>query len=54
MTDDGWFGEAVAATYDDDPESTDPALLAATADVLASLAGDGPADASSPEAPDLA
>lgn len=39
MTEDGWFGEAVAATYDDDPDSTDAALVAATVDVLAALAG---------------
>ena len=38
------FNEAVAATYDaDSAQMFDPALLAATCDFLASLAGDGPA-----------
>jgi SAM-dependent methyltransferase len=40
---DGWFGESVAATYDDEtgPEF-DPAAVERTADVLAELAGGGP------------
>jgi SAM-dependent methyltransferase len=39
LTDDGYFGEEVAATYDED---TDPDEVRAIADVLARLAGDGP------------
>jgi SAM-dependent methyltransferase len=39
LTDDGYFGEEVAATYDED---TDPDEVRATVDVLARLAGDGP------------
>lgn len=44
MDDDGYFGERVAAGYDD-PSSHEfqPAVVAATVDVLADLAGDGPA-----------
>ena len=41
---DGWFGEDVAATYDeDDAGMFDPAVLGPTVDLLAELAGDGPA-----------
>ena len=40
---DGWFDETVASTYDDDPASTAPELVAATVGVLSELAGDGPA-----------
>lgn len=43
MQDDGHFGARVAATYDDDAEAFDPDAVAATADRLAALAGDGPA-----------
>ncbi len=39
VTDDGYFGEEVAATYDED---NDPDEVRAIADVLADLAGDGP------------
>ncbi|WP_280841679.1 class I SAM-dependent methyltransferase [Micromonospora sp. A200] len=39
---DGYFGEAVATTYDDrTSEMFDPAVVAATVDVLADLAGAG-------------
>jgi len=39
---DGYFGEQVAATYDDDESATfDPAVTGATVDVLAELAGTG-------------
>jgi SAM-dependent methyltransferase len=39
---DGYFGERVAATYDDPTsQEFDPAVVAATVDVLASLAGAG-------------
>ncbi|MGN9806023.1 class I SAM-dependent DNA methyltransferase [Micromonospora sp. L32] len=39
---DGYFGEAVAATYDDPTtEEFDPAVVASTVDVLADLAGAG-------------
>ena len=42
--DDGFFGERVAATYDSSTEEEfSAAELAATIDVLAELAGDGPA-----------
>jgi SAM-dependent methyltransferase len=42
--DEGYFGERVAARYDDVSWSMfDPALLAATADFLAEMAGDGAA-----------
>ncbi|MEJ6479695.1 MAG: class I SAM-dependent methyltransferase [Octadecabacter sp.] len=43
MTDDGYFDAVIAAHYDDDPASTDPALIAATVDVLKGLARDGAA-----------
>jgi hypothetical protein len=43
VSDDGYFDEGIAATYDDDAESTDPAVVAATVDVLQDLAGGGPA-----------
>jgi hypothetical protein len=44
MADEGYFGERVAARYDNLSWSMfDPALLAATADFLAELAGDGAA-----------
>jgi len=44
MHDDGYFGEDVAATYDqDEADSFEPAFLGATVDLLAGLAGDGPA-----------
>jgi len=40
--DDGYFGERVAATYDDSSEGMfDPALIEVVADVLAGLAGAG-------------
>ena len=40
--DDGYFGERVAATYDDSSEGMfDPALVEVVADVLAGLAGGG-------------
>ncbi|SHM61742.1 class I SAM-dependent DNA methyltransferase [Cryptosporangium aurantiacum] len=44
MSEDGYFGESVAATYDD-PESTEfqPDVVTTTVDVLAELAGSGPA-----------
>ena len=41
---DGWFGESVAAGYDDGRgDEYDPAEVERTVDVLAELAGDGPA-----------
>lgn len=40
---DGHFGEAVAATYDDDPEISDPAAIDPVVDFLAELAGEGSA-----------
>jgi SAM-dependent methyltransferase len=41
---DGWFDEDVAATYDEDTADTlDPAVIGAQLDLLASLAGEGPA-----------
>src|SRR4051794_2284966 len=44
MAEEGYFGERVAARYDDVSWSMfDPALLAATADFLAEMAGDGAA-----------
>lgn len=43
MQGDGFFDERIAARYDDDPAAFDPALLEATVDVLAELAGAGPA-----------
>jgi SAM-dependent methyltransferase len=42
VTDDGYFGEDIAASYDDDDSAEfDPAVIAATADFLAGLAGGG-------------
>ncbi|GAA0269459.1 hypothetical protein [Cryptosporangium japonicum] len=43
MGQDGYVGESVAAAYDDDPDSAEfsPAVVAATVDVLAELAGGG-------------
>jgi SAM-dependent methyltransferase len=42
MDDDGYFGESVAATYDDpSSEMFDPKVLESTVDVLAELAGGG-------------
>jgi SAM-dependent methyltransferase len=38
-----YFGEAVAARYDDDARMFDPAVVDPTVDVLAELAGDGAA-----------
>jgi SAM-dependent methyltransferase len=38
-----YFGEDVAASYDDDPEMFDPAVVDPTVDFLAGLAGDGAA-----------
>jgi SAM-dependent methyltransferase len=38
---DGYFGERVAASYDDSDGVFDPAVVDATADVLAGLAGQG-------------
>jgi len=39
---DGYFGERVAATYDDPTsQEFDPAVVAAAVDVLAGLAGPG-------------
>jgi SAM-dependent methyltransferase len=43
MPDDGYFDERVAATYDDDPEMFDAAVVDPAVDFLADLAGDGPA-----------
>lgn len=44
MNEDGWFGEEVAATYDDDTASmTGGAAFEAELDLLAALAGEGPA-----------
>lgn len=43
MEDDGYFDEAVAATYDEDEaDSFDLAFLGPTVDLLAALAGNGP------------
>jgi SAM-dependent methyltransferase len=41
--DDGYFGEAVAAVYDDDVEMFDPAVVEPVVDCLAELAGAGAA-----------
>jgi SAM-dependent methyltransferase len=41
--DDGFFDERVAATYDDDPEMFDAAVVDPAVAFLAELAGDGPA-----------
>jgi cyclopropane fatty-acyl-phospholipid synthase-like methyltransferase len=38
---DGYFGERVAATYDDSPETFGPGAADAVAGVLAGLAGGG-------------
>ena len=38
-----YFGEEVAARYDDDPEMFDPAVVDPAVDFLAALAGDGAA-----------
>ncbi|QDY71335.1 class I SAM-dependent DNA methyltransferase [Qingshengfaniella alkalisoli] len=43
MQDDGFFDEAVAATYDDDEASNDPAEIERIVAWLAELAGNGPA-----------
>ena len=43
MHDDGYFGEPVAAQYDEDAaDRFDPSVLGPTVDFLAELAGDGP------------
>ena len=39
--DDGYFGESVAARYDDDAEMFDPAVVDPAVEFLAGLAGDG-------------
>jgi SAM-dependent methyltransferase len=39
----GFFGEDVASRYDDDAAAFDPAIVTPMVDVLADLAGDGPA-----------
>ena len=41
MHDDGYFDERAAATYDDDSEMFDPAVVDPAVDFLATLAGDG-------------
>jgi len=38
---DGYFGERVAATYDDSSDTFDPGAVEPTVDLLAELAGDG-------------
>ena len=43
MTDDGYFGVDVAAGYDDEVGAGDPALVEPAVDLLACLAGNGPA-----------
>lgn len=43
MHDDGYFGESVAATYDDDEAMFAPEVVEPVADFLAELAGDGTA-----------
>ncbi|MFC5720816.1 class I SAM-dependent DNA methyltransferase [Streptomyces gamaensis] len=44
LDDDGWFGESVAATYDEsEAEMFRPDAVGPAVDVLAGLAGDGPA-----------
>jgi SAM-dependent methyltransferase len=44
MTEDGWFGEEIASTYDIDAEAMfAPAVLEPAVAFLADLAGDGPA-----------
>jgi 16S rRNA A1518/A1519 N6-dimethyltransferase RsmA/KsgA/DIM1 with predicted DNA glycosylase/AP lyase activity len=42
MTDDGWFGEDVAAAYDQGAPMFDPVVLEPAVAFLAALAGDGP------------
>src|SRR5437660_1883314 len=39
--DDGYFGERVAATYDEDMDIFEPGVVNATVNVLAELAGNG-------------
>jgi SAM-dependent methyltransferase len=41
VDDDGYFGERVAATYDDDTAISDPAVVDPVVDFLFDLAGDG-------------
>ena len=41
MHDDGYFGESVAARYDDDAEMFDPAVVDPVVDLLVELAGSG-------------
>jgi SAM-dependent methyltransferase len=41
VDDDGYFGEEVAARYDDDSEMFDPAVVDPAVDFLVGLAGDG-------------
>jgi SAM-dependent methyltransferase len=41
VSDDGYFGESVAARYDDDAEMFDPAVVDPAIEFLARLAGDG-------------
>ena len=44
MTDDGWFGEEIASTYDVDAATMfEPVALEPAVAFLAGLAGDGPA-----------
>ena len=43
MNSDGYFGERVASTYDDDEEMFDPSLVGRTVDFLQDLAGSGSA-----------
>ncbi|MFQ1700736.1 class I SAM-dependent DNA methyltransferase [Loktanella agnita] len=43
MHDNGYFDESVAQVYDSEHGNSDPALIAATAQVLCKLAADGPA-----------
>ena len=43
MSDDGYFGETIAAHYDDDPEMFAPDLLERTVAFLKDWAGEGPA-----------
>ena len=41
MDDDGYFGESIAATYDDDTSMSAPEVVDPVVDFLAELAGDG-------------
>lgn len=41
MSEDGYFGEQVAATYDDDPAISSPEVVEPVLDFLAALAGEG-------------